>query len=124
VTGSPIESAVPSRMHSRPEQVTVRATPTVTIQKRVTVKDQPSGGEGAWARSESRCRSALSYRGRHLVISCHFSSPAQVMELASALGHVTVVLKGREDIIADGHHWLIAAEDGSMRRSGGQGTTR
>lgn len=45
----------------------------------------------------------------------------QVMEVAAALGHVTVMLKGREDIISDGHQWVVSTETGAMRRSGGLG---
>ena len=36
-------------------------------------------------------------------------------------GEVIIVLKGREDIIADSKRWMIVTEEGSKRRSGGQG---
>ncbi|CAN7994798.1 unnamed protein product [Ixodes hexagonus] len=44
-----------------------------------------------------------------------------VSELARALGHVTVLAKGSEDVISDGHRLLRCAEQGSPRRCGGQG---
>ncbi|XP_002408179.3 ATP-dependent (S)-NAD(P)H-hydrate dehydratase [Ixodes scapularis] len=44
-----------------------------------------------------------------------------VPELARALGHVTVLAKGSEDIISDGHRLLRCTEQGSPRRCGGQG---
>lgn len=44
-----------------------------------------------------------------------------VSELARALGHVTVLAKGPEDIISDGHRLLRCTEQGSPRRCGGQG---
>lgn len=60
-------------------------------------------------------------------MSCHLKTTGlcvcvvQVMEVAAALGHVTVMLKGREDIISDGHQWVVSTETGAMRRSGGLG---
>lgn len=48
----------------------------------------------------------------------------QVMSVAEELGHVTVMLKGREDIISDGRAWLVSTETGAMRRSGGIGEGR
>lgn len=46
------------------------------------------------------------------------------MSVAEELGHVTVMLKGREDIISDGRAWLVSTETGAMRRSGGIGEGR
>lgn len=34
---------------------------------------------------------------------------------------MTICLKGREDIIADGERWLAVSEPGALRRSGGLG---
>lgn len=34
---------------------------------------------------------------------------------------MTICLKGREDIIADGERWLVVTEPGALRRSGGLG---
>lgn len=45
----------------------------------------------------------------------------KVAELARALGHVTVLAKGAEDIISDGRDCLRCKEQGSPRRCGGQG---
>jgi len=51
--------------------------------------------------------------------------PMDVMAVARALGgergRVTVLLKGKEDIVADGERWLVVGEEGARRRSGGLG---
>lgn len=51
--------------------------------------------------------------------------PRDVMRVAQALsgekGKVTVLLKGKEDIVADGQRYLVVREEGSKRRSGGLG---
>jgi len=47
--------------------------------------------------------------------------PHSVALLSQRLGHVTVCLKHRHDVISDGHHSVIVAETGSPRRCGGQG---
>ncbi|XP_030836566.1 ATP-dependent (S)-NAD(P)H-hydrate dehydratase [Strongylocentrotus purpuratus] len=44
-----------------------------------------------------------------------------VMELSRSLGHVTVCMKGANDIISDGHNVLVCCGEGSPRRCGGQG---
>ncbi|XP_002741386.1 ATP-dependent (S)-NAD(P)H-hydrate dehydratase-like [Saccoglossus kowalevskii] len=44
-----------------------------------------------------------------------------VMVLARALGNVTIVRKGLNDIIADGNKILVCCGEGSPRRCGGQG---
>lgn len=44
-----------------------------------------------------------------------------VVDLSRRLGGVTVLRKGRHDIISDGSEVLVSLEDGSPRRSGGQG---
>jgi ATP-dependent NAD(P)H-hydrate dehydratase len=41
--------------------------------------------------------------------------------LCKALGNVTIVMKGVEDMISNGNETLICSEQGSPRRSGGQG---
>ena len=46
---------------------------------------------------------------------------ASVMQLAQTLGNITIVRKGREDIISDGHSVVVCNERGSPRRCGGQG---
>ena len=46
---------------------------------------------------------------------------AQVAELASALGGVTVLLKGRIDVVSDGETTLEVGFQGCPRRCGGQG---
>ena len=51
--------------------------------------------------------------------------PKDVMAVARALGgergRVTVCLKGKDDIVADGERWLVVGEEGARRRSGGLG---
>ncbi|XP_016385198.1 uncharacterized protein LOC107721606 isoform X4 [Sinocyclocheilus rhinocerous] len=42
-------------------------------------------------------------------------------QLSIAMGHLTLVLKGKEDIITDGKHMLTCNQEGSGRRCGGQG---
>ncbi|KAF4086802.1 hypothetical protein AMELA_G00088530 [Ameiurus melas] len=42
-------------------------------------------------------------------------------QLSIALGNVTLVLKGEEDIITDGNHVFTCSQEGSGRRCGGQG---
>lgn len=42
-------------------------------------------------------------------------------KLATALDHVTVLQKGKEDIISNGEHTTICDEKGGLKRSGGQG---
>lgn len=42
-------------------------------------------------------------------------------KLSKALGYVTIIRKGKEDIITDGHSSIICNSDGSHRRCGGQG---
>lgn len=49
------------------------------------------------------------------------ASPSTVKDLAASLGYVTIVKKGREDIISDGKSVRICDEPGSARRCGGQG---
>lgn len=44
-----------------------------------------------------------------------------VVDLSRQLGGVTVLRKGRHDIISDGTEVLVSLESGSPRRSGGQG---
>lgn len=44
-----------------------------------------------------------------------------VVDLSRRLGGVTVLRKGRHDIISDGTEVLVSLESGSPRRSGGQG---
>lgn len=46
---------------------------------------------------------------------------ATVQDLASALGHVTVIAKGKDDLISDGISSIPCREHGSPRRCGGQG---
>lgn len=41
--------------------------------------------------------------------------------LATALGHVTVVQKGAEDVISNGEQTTVCDEQGGLKRSGGQG---
>eukprot|EP00624_Nannochloropsis_granulata_P005408 evm.model.NODE_3836_length_13751_cov_70.976944.3 len=47
------------------------------------------------------------------------------MRVARALGgergRVTVLLKGKEDMVADGQRYLVVGEEGAKRRSGGLG---
>ncbi|KAJ8246618.1 hypothetical protein GJAV_G00253520 [Gymnothorax javanicus] len=43
------------------------------------------------------------------------------MQLSSAMGNLTVVLKGEEDIITDGNGVIVCSQEGSGRRCGGQG---
>jgi len=45
----------------------------------------------------------------------------EVQELSLALGNVTIVKKGEEDVIANGKHTLVCSAEGSARRCGGQG---
>ena len=47
--------------------------------------------------------------------------PALVGELATALGHVTVLHKGSRDVISDGRETVECGAAGSPRRCGGQG---
>lgn len=49
------------------------------------------------------------------------SLPNLVAQLSHRLGHVTVCLKHRQDVISDGHHVVVVKETGSPRRCGGQG---
>ncbi|XP_055071154.1 ATP-dependent (S)-NAD(P)H-hydrate dehydratase isoform X2 [Misgurnus anguillicaudatus] len=42
-------------------------------------------------------------------------------QLSIAMGHLTLVLKGEEDIITDGKTMLTCSQEGSGRRCGGQG---
>ncbi|KAK2905271.1 hypothetical protein QQF64_033542 [Cirrhinus molitorella] len=42
-------------------------------------------------------------------------------QLSIAMGHLTLVLKGEEDIITDGKKMLTCSQEGSGRRCGGQG---
>uniref|UniRef100_A0A673UKE9 ATP-dependent (S)-NAD(P)H-hydrate dehydratase n=1 Tax=Suricata suricatta TaxID=37032 RepID=A0A673UKE9_SURSU len=44
-----------------------------------------------------------------------------VRRLSQALGNVTVVQKGEQDVLSDGQHVLECAHEGSGRRCGGQG---
>ncbi|KAI2806155.1 hypothetical protein BLOT_005166 [Blomia tropicalis] len=44
-----------------------------------------------------------------------------VEELARTLGHITILRKGSQDIISNGHHTFVGDEIGSPRRCGGQG---
>ncbi|XP_066562271.1 ATP-dependent (S)-NAD(P)H-hydrate dehydratase isoform X1 [Amia ocellicauda] len=44
-----------------------------------------------------------------------------VMRLSEAMGNLTVVLKGEEDIIFDGDKMVVCSHEGSSRRCGGQG---
>ncbi|CAB1328945.1 unnamed protein product [Coregonus sp. 'balchen'] len=43
------------------------------------------------------------------------------MELSVAMGNLTVVLKGEEDLITDGNKVMLCRQEGSGRRCGGQG---
>lgn len=43
------------------------------------------------------------------------------MHLSVAMGNLTVLLKGEEDIITDGHQVISCSHEGSGRRCGGQG---
>ncbi|OWK00784.1 hypothetical protein Celaphus_00016830 [Cervus elaphus hippelaphus] len=44
-----------------------------------------------------------------------------VLRLSQALGNVTVVQKGEQDVISDGEQVLVCSQEGSGRRCGGQG---
>ncbi|XP_055399001.1 ATP-dependent (S)-NAD(P)H-hydrate dehydratase isoform X3 [Bubalus kerabau] len=44
-----------------------------------------------------------------------------VLRLSQALGNVTVVQKGEQDMISDGEQVLVCSQEGSGRRCGGQG---
>ncbi|XP_057563365.1 ATP-dependent (S)-NAD(P)H-hydrate dehydratase isoform X3 [Hippopotamus amphibius kiboko] len=44
-----------------------------------------------------------------------------VLRLSQALGNVTVVQKGEQDVISDGEQVLACSQEGSGRRCGGQG---
>lgn len=46
---------------------------------------------------------------------------AAVLRLSQALGNVTVVQKGEQDVISDGEQVLECSQQGSNRRCGGQG---
>ncbi|CAB1347346.1 unnamed protein product [Coregonus sp. 'balchen'] len=43
------------------------------------------------------------------------------MELSVAMGNLTVILKGEEDLITDGNKVILCRQEGSGRRCGGQG---
>ncbi|XP_010878691.2 ATP-dependent (S)-NAD(P)H-hydrate dehydratase isoform X2 [Esox lucius] len=43
------------------------------------------------------------------------------MELSVAMGNLTIVLKGDEDLITDGNKVILCRQEGSGRRCGGQG---
>ncbi|XP_054557436.1 ATP-dependent (S)-NAD(P)H-hydrate dehydratase isoform X3 [Talpa occidentalis] len=49
------------------------------------------------------------------------SRHAAVLRLSQALGNVTVVQKGEQDLISDGQQVLTCDQEGSGRRCGGQG---
>lgn len=50
--------------------------------------------------------------------------PSKLCEqLATALGGVTIIQKGKVDYISNGTHTLIADNEGGLKRSGGQGDT-
>lgn len=50
--------------------------------------------------------------------------PAKLCEkLATALGGVTIIQKGKVDNISNGTHTLISDGEGGLKRSGGQGDT-
>lgn len=44
-----------------------------------------------------------------------------MLRLSQALGNVTVVQKGEQDVISDGEQVLVCSQEGSGRRCGGQG---
>ncbi|XP_055282693.1 ATP-dependent (S)-NAD(P)H-hydrate dehydratase isoform X3 [Moschus berezovskii] len=44
-----------------------------------------------------------------------------VLRLSQALGNITVVRKGEQDVISDGEQVLVCSQEGSGRRCGGQG---
>lgn len=44
-----------------------------------------------------------------------------VLKLSQALGNVTVVQKGEQDLISNGQQVLVCSQEGSSRRCGGQG---
>ncbi|KAM9674586.1 ATP-dependent (S)-NAD(P)H-hydrate dehydratase isoform 2-T2 [Dama dama] len=44
-----------------------------------------------------------------------------VLRLSQALGNVTVLQKGEQDVISDGEQVLVCSQEGSGRRCGGQG---
>lgn len=46
---------------------------------------------------------------------------AAVQRLSQALGNVTVVRKGQQDVMSDGQEVLVCNQEGSARRCGGQG---
>ena len=46
---------------------------------------------------------------------------ASTLQLCQTLGNITIVRKGVEDIISDGHSVVTCTEAGSPRRCGGQG---
>ncbi|KAI5866995.1 H-hydrate dehydratase [Durotheca rogersii] len=50
-------------------------------------------------------------------------SSAEVEELARALGGVTIVQKGEQDLISNGKTTLTVDQPGGLKRSGGQGDT-
>ncbi|KAI1885336.1 hypothetical protein AGOR_G00219090 [Albula goreensis] len=43
------------------------------------------------------------------------------VQLSAAMGNLTVVLKGEEDVITDGNKVIVCSQEGSGRRCGGQG---
>ncbi|XP_031194897.1 ATP-dependent (S)-NAD(P)H-hydrate dehydratase isoform X3 [Mastomys coucha] len=44
-----------------------------------------------------------------------------ILKLSQALGNVTVVQKGEQDLISNGQQVLVCSQEGSSRRCGGQG---
>eukprot|EP01090_Pellita_catalonica_P023254 TRINITY_DN9452_c0_g1_i1.p1 TRINITY_DN9452_c0_g1~~TRINITY_DN9452_c0_g1_i1.p1 ORF type:complete len:275 (+),score=19.13 TRINITY_DN9452_c0_g1_i1:122-826(+) len=58
---------------------------------------------------------------RRLCDAYGLTNTATVSELARALGGVTIVQKGKEDLISNGHSNLVCNQRGSFRRCGGQG---
>ena len=59
--------------------------------------------------------------------NCRIDNPSEsptehsVAELAKALGHVTILCKGTQDVVSDGHSSEICAVAGTPRRCGGLG---
>ena len=59
--------------------------------------------------------------------NCRIDNPSEsptehsVAELAKALGHVTILCKGTQDVVSDGHSTEICAVAGTPRRCGGLG---
>lgn len=48
---------------------------------------------------------------------------ADLAEMSTALGHVIIVRKGRTDLISDGQSTLECSVNGSLKRTGGIGTS-